>query len=71
MRCLSLSEVPLTRLAYGRCTGSVLGHGGRDDGTGLVVDVRPDERTGERDAVKFAGIRDACAPVGRGYGRVG
>lgn len=26
----------------------------RDDGTGLVVDVRPDERIGPEDATKFA-----------------
>lgn len=43
----------------------------RTDGTGLVVDVRPDDRIGERDAVKFAGTRDACALVGWEYERVG
>ncbi|WP_245685564.1 TnsA-like heteromeric transposase endonuclease subunit [Streptomyces yerevanensis] len=43
----------------------------RGDGTGLVVDVRPDERIGERDAVKFVGTRAACALVGWDYERVG
>ncbi|MFD8816287.1 Mu transposase C-terminal domain-containing protein [Streptomyces sp. NPDC059627] len=28
--------MPLTRLAYGRCTASVLGHGGRDGCSGLL-----------------------------------
>jgi hypothetical protein len=43
----------------------------RGDGTGLVVDVRPDERIGERDAVKFVGTRAACELVGWDYERVG
>lgn len=43
----------------------------RADGTGLVVDVRPDERIGERDAAKFAGTRAACGLVGWEYERVG
>ncbi|MBI0311654.1 TnsA-like heteromeric transposase endonuclease subunit [Streptomyces javensis] len=43
----------------------------RSDGTGLVVDVRPDDRISERDAAKFAGTRDACELVGWRYERVG
>jgi hypothetical protein len=43
----------------------------RSDGTGLVVDVRPDERISERDAAKFAGTRAACELVGWDFERVG
>ncbi|MFH9072556.1 TnsA-like heteromeric transposase endonuclease subunit [Streptomyces alboflavus] len=43
----------------------------RGDGTGLVVDVRPDERVDERDAVRFTGTRGACELVGWDYERVG
>jgi hypothetical protein len=43
----------------------------RADGTGLVVDVRPDERIELRDAVKFAGTAAACSLVGWDFARVG
>ncbi|MEU9158426.1 TnsA-like heteromeric transposase endonuclease subunit [Streptomyces sp. NPDC048417] len=43
----------------------------RADGTGLVVDVRPDERIEPPDAVKFAATAAACQPVGWDYIRVG
>jgi hypothetical protein len=43
----------------------------RADGTGLVVDVRPDERIEPQDAVKFAATAAACPPVGWDYTRVG
>lgn len=41
------------------------------DGTGLVVDVRPDGRIGPRDAAAFAATAEACAAVGWQYQRVG
>ncbi|MFC8392615.1 TnsA-like heteromeric transposase endonuclease subunit [Streptomyces sp. NPDC057238] len=41
------------------------------DGTGPVVDVRPDERIEPQDAVKFAATAAACPPVGWGCTRVG
>jgi hypothetical protein len=43
----------------------------RGDGTGLAVDVRPDERISARDAAKFSGTRTACELVGWAYERVG
>lgn len=43
----------------------------RRDGTGVVVDVRPDERIEPEDAAKFAVTAAACARVGWGYERVG
>ncbi|MEU7432935.1 TnsA-like heteromeric transposase endonuclease subunit [Streptomyces sioyaensis] len=43
----------------------------RADGTGLVVDVRPDERIGPGDAVKFAVTAAACRSVGWDFVRVG
>ncbi|MGW2370622.1 TnsA-like heteromeric transposase endonuclease subunit [Streptomyces sp. NPDC001667] len=43
----------------------------RADGTGLVVDVRPDERSEPRDAVKFAVTAAACSLVGWDFARVG
>ncbi|MGH1556349.1 TnsA-like heteromeric transposase endonuclease subunit [Streptomyces sp. L7] len=43
----------------------------RTDGTGLVVDVRPDERIEPRDAVKFAVTAAACSLVGWDFARVG
>ncbi|MGW3655027.1 TnsA endonuclease N-terminal domain-containing protein [Streptomyces sp. NPDC005151] len=36
----------------------------RLDGTGLVVDVRPDNRIEPRDAMKFAATAAACRLVG-------
>lgn len=41
------------------------------DGTGVVIDVRPDERIGERDRKEFTATESACASVGWGYRRVG
>lgn len=43
----------------------------RADGTGLVVDVRPDERIGPDDAAKFAVTAAACRAVGWDFRRVG
>ncbi|MFE7464211.1 TnsA-like heteromeric transposase endonuclease subunit [Streptomyces sp. NPDC057499] len=43
----------------------------RADGTGLVVDVRPDERIGPDDAAKFAVTAAACRSVGWDFARVG
>ena len=43
----------------------------RRDGSGLVVDVRPDGRIGPRDAEAFAITATACEQVGWGYRRVG
>lgn len=43
----------------------------RVDGTGLVVDVRPDELIGPGDAVKFAVTAAACRSVGWDFARVG
>jgi hypothetical protein len=41
------------------------------DGSGLVVDVRPDEQIEARDAAAFAATAQACAAVGWQYRRVG
>ncbi|MFI6802766.1 TnsA-like heteromeric transposase endonuclease subunit [Streptosporangium canum] len=41
------------------------------DGTGVVIDVRPDQRIDEDDALAFALTRDACDAVGWEYRRVG
>jgi hypothetical protein len=43
----------------------------RADGTGLVVDVRPDERIKPDDAAKFAVTAAACRAVGWNFQRVG
>ncbi|MEU6609012.1 TnsA-like heteromeric transposase endonuclease subunit [Streptomyces shenzhenensis] len=43
----------------------------RADGTGLVVDVRPDERIEPDDAAKFAVTAAACRAVGWDFQRVG
>jgi hypothetical protein len=43
----------------------------RDDGTAVVVDVRPDERIPERDAQVFAVTASACARAGWEFRRVG
>lgn len=43
----------------------------RTDGTGLVLDVRPDERIGSDDAAKFAVTAAACRSVGWDFARVG
>jgi hypothetical protein len=43
----------------------------RRDGTGLVVDVRPDERIPERDAEVFAVTAVACRAAGWQFRRVG
>ncbi|MCZ4508805.1 TnsA-like heteromeric transposase endonuclease subunit [Streptomyces sp. ActVer] len=43
----------------------------RADGTGLVVDVRPDDRIEPCDAVKFAATAAACSLVGWDFLRVG
>lgn len=41
------------------------------DGTGMVIDVRADDRIPERDAEVFGMTADACASVGWCYRRVG
>src|SRR5690349_23078072 len=43
----------------------------RADGTGVVIDVRADERIGEQDAAVFAATGRLSAPVGREYQWVG
>ena len=43
----------------------------RADGTGVVIDVRPDQRIGEQDAAVFAATARFCAQVGWEYERVG
>jgi hypothetical protein len=43
----------------------------RADGTGVVIDVRPDQRIGDQDAVVFAATARLCAQVGWEYQRVG
>jgi hypothetical protein len=43
----------------------------RADGTGVVIDVRPEQRIGERDAAVFAATARFCAQVGWEYERVG
>jgi len=43
----------------------------RADGTGVVIDVRPDQRIGDRDAAVFAATARLCAQVGWEYERVG
>ena len=41
------------------------------DGTGLVIDVRPDDRIEEKDAEAFAADKDACGLAGWGFRRSG
>jgi hypothetical protein len=43
----------------------------RTDGTGLVIDVRADDRIGPGDAAKFAATARACALAGWDYLRTG
>jgi hypothetical protein len=43
----------------------------RADGTGVVIDVRPDQRIGDQDAAVFAATARLCACVGWEYHRVG
>jgi len=43
----------------------------RADGTGVVIDVRPDERIGQKDAAVFAATARVCAQVGWDYQRAG
>jgi len=43
----------------------------RADGTGVVIDVRPDQRIGDQDAAVFAATARLCAQVGWEYQRVG
>ncbi|MFD4233129.1 TnsA-like heteromeric transposase endonuclease subunit [Streptomyces sp. NPDC058542] len=43
----------------------------RRDGTGVVLDVRPDDRIEPEDAVRFAATAAACAMVGWDFERVG
>ncbi|PZG43681.1 hypothetical protein C1I98_18180 [Spongiactinospora gelatinilytica] len=42
-----------------------------DDGTAMVIDVRPDGRIGPDDAEAFAATAAACESAGWGYRRVG
>lgn len=41
------------------------------DGTGVVIDVRPDDRIGPKDAAVFAVTGEVCASAGWAYRRVG
>ncbi|MFJ8828108.1 TnsA-like heteromeric transposase endonuclease subunit [Streptomyces sp. NPDC102467] len=41
------------------------------DGTGIVIDVRADDRIEERDAAAFAATERACSEVGWEFRRVG
>lgn len=41
------------------------------DGTGIVIDVRADDRIGERDAAAFTATERACSEVGWEFRRVG
>ena len=41
------------------------------DGSGLVIDVRPDDRIEERDAEAFEVMKGACGLAGWGFRRVG
>ncbi len=43
----------------------------RADGAGVVIDVRPDQRIGDRDAAAFAATARFCEQVGWEYRRVG
>lgn len=43
----------------------------RADGTAVVVDVRPDQQIGEKDAAVFAATGRLCAQVGWEYQRAG
>jgi len=43
----------------------------RADGTGVLIDVRADQRIGEEDAAVFAATARLCAQVGWDYQRVG
>lgn len=43
----------------------------RSDGSGVVIDVRPDDRVEEKDAEAFAVTEDACGLAGWGFRRVG
>jgi hypothetical protein len=43
----------------------------RADGTGVVIDVRADDRIGAWDAVVFAATAQVCGPVGWEYQRAG
>ena len=43
----------------------------RADGTGVVVDVRADQRIGDQDAAVFAATAQVCAQVGWDYQRAG
>jgi hypothetical protein len=43
----------------------------RADGIGVVIDVRPDQRIGDKDAAVFAATARFCAQVGWEYQRVG
>jgi hypothetical protein len=41
------------------------------DGSGVVIDVRPDDRIGQRDAEAFEATGSACELAGWGFSRVG
>lgn len=41
------------------------------DGSGVVIDVRPDDRIGDKDAEAFGVTKDACGLAGWGFRRVG
>ena len=43
----------------------------RADGTGVVIDVRPDQRIGDQDAAVFAATAQVCAQAGWEYQRAG
>lgn len=43
----------------------------RADGSGAVIDVRPDDRIGDRDAEAFAAAEEACGLAGWSFRRAG
>ena len=44
---------------------------GRPDGSGVVIDVRPDDRIEDKDAEAFAAAKDACGLAGWDFRRSG
>ena len=63
--CVPAPSEPCKQLftAHGSSTPDFLAR--RADGTGLVVDVRPDDRISPKDAAKFTVTAAVCRSVGR------
>ena len=64
------------RLLLGRPGERVLRHvpdffARQRDGSAVVIDVRPDDRVGPKDAAVFAATASVCASAGWSYRRVG